>query len=108
MHRAGVDNLGRLQKSRIAFQRHTALGAITRGIALYALAHGAKVFLLLLACLHECRVYHVIVLMLAAAGMCGRIMVSVRFHPLNCTLLEVKCRAARLQVLAKRPARVAI
>jgi hypothetical protein len=44
----------------------------------------------------------------AATGMCGRIMFGGSFHPLNCTLLEVKCRAARLPALERIAAKTTI
>jgi hypothetical protein len=108
MHRTGVDNLGRLDETRIAFQRHAAPGTTVRGVSLHAVAHRAEVFLSKLTRLLDRDICDLIVTMLATAGMCGRSTFAVSFHPLNCTLLKVKCRAARTRVLANSWAKAAI
>src|SRR5947209_2248564 len=83
MHRAGVDNLVRLQESRISFQIHAALGTTGRRFALHAFTHRAEVFLSRLTRIRESDACDLIVTIMAATGMCGRITVSVSFHSLT-------------------------
>src|SRR4029077_2250665 len=101
MHRAGVDNLVRLHESRIAFQPHAAPGATARRFALHAFTHRAEVFLSRLPRIRQSDACDLIVIIMAATGMCARITFSVSFHSLNCTLLKVKCRAVRTLVAGK-------
>ena len=51
--------------------------------------------------IRESNVCDLIVIIMAATGMCGRITFSVSFHSLDCTPLKVKCRAARTLVAGK-------
>ena len=83
MHRAGVDDLVRLEDSRIALQRHAARATTAWGVAFHAFAHRAEVFLAWLTRLRRRNSDRVLVVATTAAGICGRITLSVSFHPLT-------------------------